>query len=53
MTNGKIIKHHVVLRLTQYEINKLRILAACAEETKEGYLTRVVKEHMKREGTHA
>ncbi len=49
MTNGKIIKHHVILRLTQYEIAKLRILAACAEETKEGYLTRIVKEYMKKE----
>ena len=47
MTNGKTIRHHVILRLTRYEINKLRILAACSEETKEEYLTRIVREYIK------
>lgn len=49
MTNGKIIRHHVVLRLTRDEICKLRILAACAEETKEEYLTRIIRKYMKEE----
>jgi len=48
MTNGKIRKHHVVLRLTQDENSQAENPGQLSEETKEEYLTRISKEIHKR-----
>lgn len=48
MVNGKV-KYHVVLLLTQEERAKLKILTACAEQSVQDYLTRIVRNHIRKE----